>query len=389
MTNYPYGTPNSIKTPYGPLAPDLTRSTTFAMKDALTIRDVGSDELPGEFYPRYGHPNGREFESLVAELEQGDGAVAFASGMAAFHAVFCGLLSRGDVLLCSRQVYGGVHALIETDLPRFGIGVERFDPFNLEDLHRKLQSTSARLVHIETPVNPICRVVDLERTAEVVHAAGALLCVDGTFLPPPLQRPLIHGADIVIHSATKFLGGHSDCLGGIVTSHHEVLEPLERFRRRTGGILSPDTAWLYCRSLRTLELRVRQQSKSAAILALWLQSRAREDESICAVHYPGLPGHPDRETAEKQMETFGSMLAFAMPDLESAMAVYNRFRRIGRAVSLGGIETISSLPLHTSHASSTPEELAAAGIEPGLIRISVGLEPVEEIQADLDQAFSE
>lgn len=396
----PYGTPEMLGPHGGPMAPELIRSTTYALPDAATIRDIGTDTIPGEFYPRYGHPAARLFEARVAALEGGEGAVSFASGMAAFHAVFCGLLSSGDTLLCSRDVYGGVTGLAERDLPRFGIKVRRFDPFDLSSLESAWDD-SVRLVHVETPTNPVARVVDLQGLATSVRAHtsrnrapgvfanGALLCVDGTFVPPPLQRPLSHGVDIVIHSATKFMGGHHDAVGGIVTSRHEILESLERFRRRTGGILGPDTAWLFSRSLLTLELRARKQAEIAHELAHRLESMRREGAPIERVHYPGLTDHPDHEIAKKQMDGFGSMLGFVVPGgLEAAVTVYDRFRLIARAVSLGGVDTLSSLPLHTSHAMTTADQRAAAGIDDGLIRLSVGLESPENLADDIAYALS-
>ena len=390
MVDHPYGTPREAHAPEGPLSPDLTRATTFAMAEASIVRDVGAGVRAGEFYPRYSHPLGRFFEGQVAALEGADGAVAFSSGMAAFHGVFCGLLGQGDVLVSSEQIYGGVHALLAHDLPRFGIEVVYVDPFDRASLRRTLadHAGSRILVHVETPVNPTVRVLDIAGLSEITRGAGALLSVDGTFLPPPFQRPLGLGADLVVHSATKFLGGHSDALGGIVSSRHELLGPLERFRRRTGGVLAPDTAWLYCRSLQTLEVRVRAQAGTAARLANWLDERRGGGGPIVDVHYPGLPNHPDHETAARQMDTFGAVLLFELSDLECATRVYDRFRKIARAVSLGGVESVASIPLHTSHASNTPEQLARAGIRPGMIRISVGLEPYEELRADLEWATS-
>lgn len=395
----PYGCAEPRRAPRGPLAPDVTRATTFAMESAEQLRDVGMETAPGEFYPRYGHPAGREFERRVATLEGGEGAVSFASGMAAFHGLFFTLLSAGETIAVSRDVYGGVSALLQKDLPRFGIEVRRFDPFDPGSLKAVLAG-SVRLVHVETPTNPLCRVVDLRRIVEQAHGARALVSVDGTFVPPPLQRALRQGADIALQSATKFLGGHSDAVGGVVTSRHEILEPLERFRRRTGGILGPDTAWLLTRSLSTLELRARQASETAFRLARYLeegrtQVRGRDPGSgrgpgvrVERVHYPGLPGHPDLEVARRQMDGFGALFAFEVQGgLPAAIEVYDRFEVIARAVSLGGIQTVASLPLHTSHAALTPEERRAAGIADGLIRISVGLDSYEDLERDLSAAL--
>jgi len=381
-----YGGRPDANAPVGPLAPDLTRSTTFAMTSAEEVRAVGAGEKRGEFYPRYSHPAGRAFESRVAELEGADGAVAFASGMAAVHGMFFGLLRAGDALAASRDLYGGVAAMLREDLPRFGIEVRRFDPFDADDVARAAKG--AKLVHVETPVNPTCRVVDVARVAEVAHRAGALVSVDATFVPPPTQRVLAHGADLAMHSATKFLGGHSDTLGGVVSGRFELLDRIEPFRRRTGATMAPDTAWLLVRSIPTLALRVKAATENARRLALFLEERRVEGRGVLRVHYAGLPGHPDHAVARRQMADFGTMLAFDVEGgLPAAARVYDRFGVIARAVSLGGVESVASLPLHTSHAYATAEERARSGIADGLVRVSVGVEPFEALRDDLARAL--
>jgi cystathionine beta-lyase/cystathionine gamma-synthase len=347
----------------------------------------GQGEAAGELYPRYGHPNARRFEAAVARLEGAEGAVSFASGMAAITAIFGGLLSKGDVLVVSRHVYGGVDAVIAEDLTRYGIEVRRFDPFESGSLERAVEG-GATYVHVETPTNPLCRVVDLERVVAVARGCGARVSVDATFLPPPFQRPLAHGADLVMHSATKILGGHSDAHAGVVSGRHELLERLAGFRRRTGAVLAPDTAWLLTRSLATLELRTQRACENAARLAAFLDGLRQKKRGVAAVHYPGLPQHPDHATAQRYMRAFGFMLAFeAAGGFEAAVRVYDRFRVVARAVSLGGAETLASLPLHTSHAMMSPEERAKRGIADGLIRVSVGIEPYERLEADIAQAL--
>ncbi len=371
----------------GPLSPDVTRSTTFEKGSAEEVRAVGVGEAPGEFYPRHGSPNGRGLESRVAELEGADGAVCFSSGMAALHAIVFSHCRSGDRIAASRDVYGGMTAMLQVDAPRFGIEARPFDPFDPRSLASAIEG-GVRLLHVETPTNPLGRVVDLPAIASAARKAGAILSVDATFCPPPFQRPLSCGADLVMHSLTKFLGGHSDALGGIVSGRHELLEPIAAFRRRTGGILGPDTAWLVQRSLGTLELRVTAASQTAGRLAGFLDDVRRRGGPVRAVHHPSLPGHPDHDVARRQMKVFGAVLCFEVAGgLDAAKGVYDRFRRIRRAVSLGGIETLASLPVHTSHAHSGPEERARSGISDGLIRVSVGLEPPEELQADLTGAL--
>ncbi len=372
-----YGSADDPAPPEGPLAPDLTRSTTFRHATGERLRAVGTGEAAGEFYPRYGHPNGREFERAVARMEGAAGAVAFASGMAALHAVLCGLCSSGETVAASRDLYGGTVAVLDKDLPRFGIDVKRFDPFHPVGL-----PVAPRLIVVESPTNPLCRVPDLPALAAIARATGAILCVDSTFAPPPIGRALALGADLVMHSVTKFFGGHSDVLGGVIAGPHRLLEKIEGFRRRTGGILSPDSAWLATRSMKTHELRVSRQQENAGRLARFLEGRVRR---VC---YPGLASHPDHEIARRDMNGFGTIVSFEVDGgLDGALRVYDRFRLIARAVSLGGLDSKASLPLHTSHAPVSAEDRARSGIADGLIRLSVGIEEAAELEADLAQAL--
>jgi cystathionine beta-lyase/cystathionine gamma-synthase len=307
--------------------------------------------------------------------------------MAALHGVFCGLLQTGDVLAISRYVYGGVEALVTEDLPRFGIEIRRFDPFDFDSINYCIDG-NVKMIHVETPTNPLSRVVDVKRIADAARRCGAWLSVDATFLPPPFQRPLAHGADLVIHSATKVLGGHSDVQAGVVSSRHELLEHLEAFRRRTGAVLAPDAAWLLVRSLATLDLRVRKAAENASRVAYFLDGMRGIGGKVARVHYPGLADHPDHRIARAYMETFGFMLAFEITGgLSAAVKAYDRLRFIARAVSLGGIETLASIPLHTSHATMPSEDRYHAGIAEGLIRLSVGIEPYEMLKADLEAAL--
>ncbi len=366
----PYGCADDPGAEEHPLSPDVSRATAWAFASAERLRAVGAGEADGWFYPRYAHPAGRALESAVARLEGADGAVAFASGMAAFHALLFGLCDAGDTVAVAEQVYGGVAALAERDGRRLGLGVVRFDALDPDAAARAIPE-GTRLVHLETPTNPLCRVVDVAALAALAHARGALLSVDATFVPPPLQRAIESGADVAMQSATKFLGGHSDALAGVLSSRHEVLERLESFRRRSGGVLSPDVAWLVWRSLPTLELRARAQAASALRLATALREHG---PPVARVHHPGI----------------GSMLAVELSGgLAGAVAFYDALRVIRRAVSLGGVESVASIPAHTSHAMLSEAELAAVGIAPGTVRISVGVEPVDELLADVRAALGE
>jgi len=387
-TTRPYGCRDTALPAERPLAPDLTRATAFAYASAERLRATGAGELAGEFYPRYGHPAGRLFERAVARAEDADGSVAFSSGMAALFAVFATFAGAGTRIAVSRHVYGGVEEVVTRDLPRLGVEVRRFDPFDAADTAHALDGPLA-LAHVETPTNPLCRIVDLTEVVRRAHACGALVSVDATFLPPPLQRPLGQGADLSVHSATKILGGHSDVLGGVVSGPHALLERLEAFRRRTGAVLAPDSAWLLLRSMDTLELRARRACATALHLARVLDALREQGAPVAAVYYPGLTHHPDHAVAGRCMDAFGFVLAFEIAGgIAAAVRVYERLRVIARAVSLGGVHTVASLPVHTSHAATPAAERRAAGIGDGLIRLSVGTEPVDVLEADLCAALA-
>lgn len=382
-----YGTPRAHSPLLGPLAPVLVRSTTAGQPDAETLRALGAGERPGAFYQRLSHDNGRAFESLVAELEGADGAVAFASGMAAMSAALAAHVASGDRVLLAEEIYGGTSAFATTDLVRFGVRVERFSALDLAGLRRAL-ATPARLVVFESPINPTLRVVDVAATAALARERGALVVFDGTFAPPPIQRALALGADLVVHSATKFFGGHSDVLAGVVAGRHALLGPIEAWRRRTGGVLAPDPAWLLQRSWPTLGLRVQAQQAAALALAEGLRADVAAGR-LTAVTYPGLPDHPDHALVARQMRGGGTMVSIEVPGgLPGARAVFDGLRHIARAPSLGGIESLATLPAFTTHASLTPAQRRTAGIADGLLRISVGLEGAEVLLDDVRQALA-
>jgi methionine-gamma-lyase len=380
-----YGTPTPHTTPLGPLSPPLHRASSAAQTDVETLRRLGAGLQSGDFYQRMGHPNCRQFESLAAAREGADGAVAFASGMAAMSGAILALVRAGDRILVPHEVYGGTAAFVTQDLPRFGVTVERFYALDANDLRQRL-ATPAKLVVLETPINPTLRLVDLAACASLCRAHGALSLADGTFAPPPIQRPLALGVDLVVHSATKFYGGHSDVLAGVVCGRHEHMRLVEQFRRRTGGILAPDPAWLLCRSWPTLDLRIEAQQASAAELAERLQALVRAGLLADAI-YPGLASHPDRELAQRQMQGGGTMVSFVVPGgLDRSRRVFDAFELIARGPSLGSVESLASLPAYTTHAPLTAEERKQAGIPDGLLRISVGLEGADALARDIEQA---
>lgn len=388
MSEHPYGTPQDHGTPDGPLCLPVVRASTGALPSAAALRAAGAGESRAHyFYQRCGHPNERAFEALVAAREGADGAVAFGSGMAAVTAVCLTFLRAGARVLVAEEIYGGTVALVEKDLPRFGVRVDRFSSLDADSLESAL-ARGADLVVFETPINPTLRIADIGAVALRCRSKGVLTVLDGTFAPPPIQRALALGVDLVLHSATKYLGGHSDVLAGVVAGRHDQLRPLAALRTRTGGTLAPDAAWLLCRSMATLDLRLEAQQATALQVAQGLQAEVRHGR-LLSVSYPGLPEHPDRELVLRQMHGGGTMLSFALPGgLEQGVRVFDRLRRFARAASLGGVESLASLPAFTSHASLGPDGLARAGIAPGLIRLSIGLESAEVLLADLQQALT-
>jgi cystathionine beta-lyase/cystathionine gamma-synthase len=381
-----YGVPHGHGPLLGPLSPPLVRSTTAGQPDAETLRALGAGERPGEFYQRLGHANARAWESLVAAHEGADGAVSFASGMAAISGALLAHLKPGDRVLLAEEIYGGTSSFALADLARFGVVVDRFSALDLDGLQAQL-ARPAQWVVFESPINPTLRVVDVRAVVALARAAGALTVFDGTFAPPPIQSALALGVDLVVNSATKFYGGHSDVLAGVVAGRHALLGPIEAWRRRTGAVLAPDAAWLLLRSWPTLGLRIAAQQAAALALATALQDDLRAGR-VLAVHYPGLPDHPDHALVAAQMQGGGCVVALELPGgLGGATAVYDRLRHIARAPSLGGVESLATLPAYTTHAALTAAERRAAGIPDGLLRLAVGLEGVEVLLADLRAAL--
>jgi cystathionine beta-lyase/cystathionine gamma-synthase len=381
-----YGVPHGHGPLLGPLSPPLVRSTTAGQPDAETLRALGAGERPGEFYQRLGHANARAWESLVAAHEGADGAVSFASGMAAISGALLAHLKPGDRVLLAEEIYGGTSSFALADLVRFGVVVDRFSALDLAGLQAQL-ARPAQWVVFESPINPTLRVADIGAITGLAKAAGARTLFDATFAPPPVQQALALGVDLVACSATKFYGGHSDVLAGFVAGCHELLGPVEHFRRRTGGLLAPDPAWLLLRSWPTLELRVLAQQAAAQRLAEGLAAEARAGR-LLDVSYPGLPAHPDRALVARQMRGGGAVLAVELPGgLPGAKRAYDRLQRIARAPSLGGVESLATLPAFTTHAALTPAQRQRAGIPDGLMRIAVGLEGADVLLDDVRQAL--
>lgn len=351
---------------------------------ASTFVQPGAGEWGKFDYSRSGNPTRANLERTLTSLESGSGALAFTSGMAATHAATM-LLSAGEHILAGADIYGGTYRLLHKIVDRTGVGVSLANSTNPETFAEHLRPET-RLVWIESPGNPLMSITNIAACAEVAHRHGALLAVDNTFATPVLTRPLELGADIVMHSATKYLGGHSDLLGGaLVVRDRDLWNRLYFIQNATGAVLGPFESFLLSRGLKTLELRVREQCRTALGLAQWLS----EDPRVRRVLYPGLEGHPGHDIACQQMDgAFGAMLSFELEgDFAAAKRVVESTRLFQLAVSLGAVESLIEQPAAMSHASYDPAARAEHGITDTLIRMSVGLEAEEDLQQDLDQAM--
>ena len=337
----------------------------------------------GYEYARTGNPTRAALERNLAALESGSFGFAFASGMAAINAVMT-LFKAGDHILAGQNLYGGTFRLFERVLRDFGLTFSYVDTRQLDEIEKAVQPTT-RLLVIETPTNPVMEITDIAAVAKLAHARQILLAVDNTFMSPYLQRPLEFEADFVIHSTTKYLNGHSDGVGGAVILKDTALaERLKFIQNAAGAILGPMDSWLVLRGVKTLAVRMERHCQNGMAIAQFLAGHPK----VKSVHYPGLPSHPQHELARKQMSGFGGMLAFETGSLENAKKLLKAVRLCALAESLGGVETLISHPASMTHASVPPEDRRRIGITDGLVRISVGIEDVEDLIADLEQALT-
>jgi cystathionine gamma-lyase/cystathionine beta-lyase/cystathionine gamma-lyase/homocysteine desulfhydrase len=336
----------------------------------------------GYEYSRTGNPTRAAVEQNLAALEGGHRGLAFASGMAAINAVMT-LLKSGDHVVCSEQAYGGTPRLFNAILKNFGMEFTYVDTTDVGNVSGALRSNT-RMVYTETPTNPLMGISDLSAIAAITRPRNILLVVDNTFLSPFFQKPLQLGADIVVHSTTKYLNGHSDGVGGVaVMAREEEAARLKFIQNAAGAIMNPFEAWLVLRGVKTLPVRMRQHEANALAVAEYLSRHAK----VGRVFYPGLAVHPQHALARKQMSGFGAMMAFDTGSIENARTVLNHVHLCSLAESLGGVETLISHPATMTHAYFSEEERQRLGITQGLVRISVGIEDVEDIIADLDQAL--
>ncbi len=344
------------------------------------------DELgrhKGFEYARTQNPTRAALEGNVAAIEGGTAAFAFASGMAAIGAIAT-MLKSGDHVVVTDNTYGGTFRLFDKVLTKYQLEFSYVDTSDLDATERAMRP-STKMVFVETPTNPVMRLTDLARAAEIAHARGARLVVDNTFASPALQRPIEFGADLVVHSTTKYLNGHSDSIGGIVIAvRDEDVEWLRFVQNSQGAILSPFDSWLVLRGTKTLTVRMAQHNINGMALAEFLSKHPK----VTKVYYPGLPTHPQYELARRQMRGFGGMLSFDVGTFEGARRVLNRVRLMALAESLGGVETLISHPASMTHASVPAERRQAIGLTDSLVRISVGIEDPADLIADVEQALT-
>ena len=359
-------------------------NTAFGYQDLDVWLEVALDRQPGHIYSRNSNPTCRRFEEAIALFEGAEEATSFATGMAAINNTLMTLLSPGQRVVSIKDSYGATYLHFTQILPRFGVHCDVVATEDVDALEAAI-SEGCDLVYLESPTNPTLKVLDLERVCRAARRVGAISVVDNTFATPINQNPLELGADLVIHSATKYICGHNDALGGVVCGRRALLHEIYRYRELTGSALDPFSAYLMLRSLKTLALRVRQQNENALAIAQFLQQQSQ----VQRVYYPGLPDHPGHEEAARQMRGFGGVLSFDLKGgLEAIRAFLPRLKYAYMAANLGQVATVVGPPSATSHVECTPEERAAAGIPEGLIRYAVGIEDVEDLKADLVQALS-
>ncbi len=368
-----------VRGPEGEHSEALFLTSSYVFANAAEAAARFSGEVEGNVYSRYTNPSVRTFEQRIAALEGADQAVATASGMAAILSTCMALLRAGDHLVCSRSVFGTTTVLLNKFLAKFGVATTFVELTDI-DAWREAIEPNTRLLLLETPSNPLCEIGDLAALADLARSRGVLLAVDNCFCTPALQRPLDWGADIVIHSATKYLDGQGRCLGGVVLGRAELMAEVLGFIRSAGPSLSPFNAWVFTKGLETLRLRMEAHSAAAQALAEWLA----EHPAVERVFYAGLPGHPGHELARRQQRAFGGVLSFRVRGgREQAWQVIDATRILSLTANLGDAKTTIVHPATTTHGRLGDAEKARAGITENLIRVAVGLEALDDIRGDL------
>jgi len=361
---------------------EIARTANFTFASAEEMKRWAEGKSGAYIYTRYGNPTLRIAEKKIAALEQAEDAVVAASGSAAISSALLALLRAGDEVIATRQLYGGSYKLLRDIFPQLAITVRHVDA-NLDGIE-KLVGPRTKVLYVETPTNPTLRLVNLERAARFAQEWGLVAVVDNTFASPVLQKPLTMGFHIVVHSASKYLSGHSDVIAGAAAGSATLIRQVRANMIQMGGSMDPEAAFLLIRGMKTLAVRMERQSETAMAVAKYLAKHPR----VARVHYPGLPTHPDHQLAKRQMRKFGAMMAFDLKGgLSAARRFCDRVRVFLLAASLGGVESLVVLPIYTSHYKMSIEELRAASVEPGTVRVSIGLEDPEDLIEDLRQAL--
>tara|TARA_B110000503_G_scaffold98761_1_gene147962 strand:- start:56 stop:1240 length:1185 start_codon:yes stop_codon:yes gene_type:complete len=361
----------------------VVHSVSFAYKDIDTWHQVALGQLPGHIYSRNTNPTVRAFEDKVKTLEGAEAATSFASGMAAISNTLATFVQPGDRVVSIKDSYGGTNVIFNEFLPPLGIEVALCETGDYIQLEAEI-SKGCSLLYLETPTNPTIKITDIKRLAAKAHAVGALVVVDNTFATPINQLPLELGADIVLHSASKYLGGHADALGGVICGSHELVEKVYHYREINGATLAPMDAYSLLRGMKTLKLRVERHNSNAMAVARYLQSHPMVEQ----VNYPGLESHPGHDIATQQMSGYGGMLSFSVKGgLDAIKLFLPKLQFAHMAANLGCVETVVGPPVTTSHVECSAEERAAAGIPEGLVRYSAGIEDIEDLITDLEQAL--
>jgi methionine-gamma-lyase len=368
----------------GSVSVPIHQTSTFVFKSAEqgAARFAGREE--GYIYTRWGNPTVRALERNVAELEGGEDARACSSGMAAIHTAVASVVRKGDHVIAPDSLYSGTEKLFVDIFSKFGVQtafVDQSDTANVEDAVKK----NTKIIFIETPANPTLRITDLKAVARIAQERNIITMVDNTFMSPYFQQPLRMGIDVSIHSMTKYLGGHSDLIGGIIIGRRSLFKALDNMIRNTGGTLGPFDAWLALRGIKTLPLRMKKHDENAMKVAEFLEAHRKVEK----VHYPGLKSHPQHELAKRQMSGFGGMISFQLKGgVQEGVKLMNSVKLCILAVSLGAVETLIEHPASMTHASISREERLKTGITDGLVRLSVGIEDAEDIIQDLEQALA-
>jgi len=367
----------------GPVATPIIRSSTFTFANTAEMKRWAEGKSKAFIYTRYGNPTLAVAEAKLAQLEGGEAAVVAASGMAAISSALLAVAQAGDEIIATRQLYGGSYRLMRDLLPRMGITIHHVET-DLAGVEQ-LVNAGTKALYVETPTNPTLRLVDLHKALSIARKYNLVSIIDNTFASPVLQKPLALGFDMVVHSATKYLAGHSDLIAGAVVGSEKWMHHVRDNIIYLGASMDPDAAFLLIRGIKTLEPRVHRQCANAMAVARFLERHPK----VARVHYPGLPSHPDHRLARRQMKGFGGMLAFDLKGgLKAARRLCDRVRIFLLAASLGGVESLVVLPIYTSHYRMSPKELAAAGVGPGTVRVSVGLEDPKDLVEDLRQALA-